>query len=142
MTLREDSDIVARHGFVEKRETPMTFSEMKEIYSQIPHKPSSYYLPEYNQNIRHRPAPIVWFVSHCNDFNGRYIELWSEISFPQCTFNVLGLNMLSGLKNTFLWIFTVNVGQSHVGRIRIWGTCILSIKIPVSTWSTETTGST
>ena len=97
MTLREDSDIVARHGFVEKRETPFTSSEMMKIYSQIPPKPSTYYLPEYNQNTRHLPAPVVWFVSHCNDFNGRYIVLYGhKFSCTQCTFNILDSNMFSG----------------------------------------------
>ena len=72
LTLREDSDIVARHGLVERRMTPLTPEEMINIFSQSPHKPHSYYLPEtYNNSDTKLPAPIVWFVSHCNDFNGR-----------------------------------------------------------------------
>lgn len=71
MTLREDSDIVARHGLVERRERPLTTEEMMTVYSQEPRKPGAHFLPENRVGRRKLPAPIAWFVSHCNDFNGR-----------------------------------------------------------------------
>ena len=71
MTLREDSDIVARHGLVERRETPLTMAEIRNVYSQEPRRPGHHFLPENRVGRRKLPAPIAWFVSHCNDFNGR-----------------------------------------------------------------------
>ena len=34
LTLRQDSDIVARHGFIEKRDNPLTVEELLKLYSQ------------------------------------------------------------------------------------------------------------
>ena len=57
MTLRRDSDVWVRHGRVEERETPLSSDQLDLLYSQAPRNQSR--------------APVVWFVSHCNDFNGR-----------------------------------------------------------------------
>ena len=74
MTLREDSDIVARHGRVEARTQPRTEAELEAAFSQQPRRPGADFLPGGNSSSSPGkvPAPVVWFVSHCNDFNGRF----------------------------------------------------------------------
>jgi len=59
ISLRTDSDVVVRHGYIEKREQPLTQSELAQAYSQ---EESPADLPG---------APVAWFVSHCKDFAGR-----------------------------------------------------------------------
>ena len=59
MTLRRDSDVVARHGLIELRDTPLSPEELSQVYSEAEYRTSA------------ARAPVVWFVSHCKDFNGR-----------------------------------------------------------------------
>ena len=60
MTLRRDSDVSVRHGVVELRDTPLSPDQLRQVYSQTP-----------RSSAQPDRAPVVWFVSHCNDFNGR-----------------------------------------------------------------------
>ena len=71
LTLREDSDIVARHGLVERRMAALSPAQLAAVYSQEPRRPGRDYLPENRRGRRRLPAPVAWFVSHCNDFSGR-----------------------------------------------------------------------
>ena len=59
MTLRRDSDVVARHGMIEVRDTPLSPGELGQLYSEAAYSTGT------------ARAPVVWFVSHCKDFNGR-----------------------------------------------------------------------
>ena len=43
MTFRKDSDVVVRHGYVEKRQVPLTEAAVKEVYSQEPRPDFSHY---------------------------------------------------------------------------------------------------
>ena len=63
MTLRRDSDVVARHGLIELRDVPLTSEQLALAYSSPHHHQQDY--------VNTSRAPVVWFVSHCNDFNGR-----------------------------------------------------------------------
>ena len=113
MTFRKDSDVTVRytpanvvvgfyefcfyrHGYFEKRSTPLTDSEMATLYSQVgsgfrqrnelkryvqvPFADFSHYTYPYfksSGNTSSSSAPIAWFVSHCNAHSGRwaYIQL-------------------------------------------------------------------
>ena len=46
MTFRKDSDVVVRHGYVEKRQLPLTDEQLKEVYSQEPRPDFSQYTYE------------------------------------------------------------------------------------------------
>ena len=100
LTLREDSDIVARHGLVQRRLSPMSDEQMKNVYSQVPRRPASHFLKEYHPTKKQSalPAPVVWFVSHCNDFNGRFkyvnwlrkfikVDIYGECGTKSCGFS-------------------------------------------------------
>ena len=99
MSFRKDSDVVVRHGYVEKRQVPLTEAAVKEVYSQEPRPDFSQYT--YQVLIRSLPgtyevliqctrqafskgeagqAPIAWFVSHCKAHSGRdkYISWLSK----------------------------------------------------------------
>ena len=43
MSFRRDSDVVVRHGYVEKRQVPLTDAAVKEVYSQEPRPDFSQY---------------------------------------------------------------------------------------------------
>ena len=43
MSFRKDSDVVVRHGYVEKRQVPLTEAAVKEVYSQEPRPDFSQY---------------------------------------------------------------------------------------------------
>jgi len=77
MTFRKDSDVTVRHGYVEKRKTPLTDSELSQLYSQEPLADfSNYTYLHYRDYGNITQAPIAWFVSHCNAHSGRdkYIQ--------------------------------------------------------------------
>ena len=76
MTLRTDSDIVVRHGFVQKRETPLSEEKLSELYGKESVRDFSNLTQETFES-GNQPSPIVWFVSHCKDYNGRmkYVHL-------------------------------------------------------------------
>ena len=46
MTFRKDSDVVVRHGYVEKRQLPLTEKQLKDVYSQEPRPDFSQYTYE------------------------------------------------------------------------------------------------
>ena len=71
MTLRADSDIVVRHGFVRRRVAALSTAELGQVYSQAPRPPATRFLSSGNETGTKPAAPVVWFVSHCNDFSGR-----------------------------------------------------------------------
>ena len=70
MTLRRDSDVVARHGLIELRDIPLTSEELARTYS------NNHLL---QQDLKINKAPVVWFVSHCNDFNGRQVLIHHSV---------------------------------------------------------------
>ena len=79
LSLRRDSDLVARHGEVTRRETPLTTEELGRLYSpDTAGQFAGYNLTQedFLSGVR-GPAPVVWFVSHCHDYNGRmkYVRL-------------------------------------------------------------------
>ena len=74
MTLRADSDIVVRHGQVEKREAALTEEEVKSVYSQDTVRDFSNHTQEHFQPGK-QSSPVVWFVSHCKDYDGRMIAV-------------------------------------------------------------------
>ena len=80
MSFRKDSDVVVRHGYVEKRLTPLTDEELKEAYSQEPRPDFSKYTYEAFSKGKAGQAPIAWFVSHCKAHSGRdkYINWLSK----------------------------------------------------------------
>merc|ERR1719270_365035 len=72
MSFRLDSDVVVRHGYIEKRSEPLTNKQVSSIYSKtelanFSHYTYNYYR-EYGKNVS---SPIVWFVSHCKAHSGR-----------------------------------------------------------------------
>ena len=101
MSFRRDSDVVVRHGYVERRQVPLTEAAVKEVYSQEPRPDFSQYTYQvlivylsgaYPVLIRYLSgicavftqytyqafakgeagqAPIAWFVSHCKAHSGR-----------------------------------------------------------------------
>ena len=68
MTLRRDSDVVARHGRIELRDIPLTREELARVYST-----------NHSNHLNSSRAPVVWFVSHCNDFNGRQLIIHHNV---------------------------------------------------------------
>ena len=73
--------MVVRHGYVEKRQVPLTEAAVKEVYSQEPRPDFSQYtyqvLIRYLSSVLARllpkagQAPIAWFFSHCKAHSGR-----------------------------------------------------------------------
>ena len=76
LSLRRDSDLVASHGRVTRRETPLTREELGRLYSGQTAGQFNVTAEEFLAGVR-GPAPVVWFVSHCHDYNGRmkYVRL-------------------------------------------------------------------
>ena len=61
------------HGYIERREEPLSEQSLSELYSQTPRANFSHYTyPHYRDHGHHSQAPIVWFVSHCNAHSGRW----------------------------------------------------------------------
>ena len=66
------------HGYIERREEPLSDQSLSELYSQTPLANFSHYTYPHYRDTRGQvdsqgdsQAPIVWFVSHCNAHSGR-----------------------------------------------------------------------
>ena len=70
------------HGYIERREEPLSDQSLSELYSQAPLANFSHYTYPHYRDTRAKgdsqgdsqgesQAPIVWFVSHCNAHSGR-----------------------------------------------------------------------
>ena len=88
VSFRRDSDVVVRHGVVSRRVQPLTPAQLQRAYSGQQSRDFSNYTagnaePDFStqkniflaENFQAgqvgRLAPVVWFVSHCKDYNGR-----------------------------------------------------------------------
>jgi hypothetical protein len=79
MTLRSDSDVEVRHGYAERRGKPLDTEELGELYSQEVARDFTNYT-QHNFGTREQSSAIVWFVSHCKDYDGRmkYVHLLQQ----------------------------------------------------------------
>jgi len=71
MSFRKDSDVVVRHGYIEKRADPLSEDDLSKVYGQAPLANFSHYTYPYFKEHNDSAAPIVWFVSHCGAHSGR-----------------------------------------------------------------------
>ena len=84
---------VFRHGYIERREEPLSEVEVSKLYSEVrgivlrqvtanvmglqtPLANFSHYTyPHFREHGERSQPPIVWFVSHCNAHSGRSVSM-------------------------------------------------------------------
>ena len=62
------------HGYIERREEPLSEQSLCSLYSPTPRANFSHYTYlHFREQGQDSPAPIVWFVSHCSAHSGRSV---------------------------------------------------------------------
>ena len=103
-----------RHGYIEKRDQPLTDYQVSKLYSQSPLANFSHYNYPYYRMYKNTTAPIVWFVSHCKAHSGR----WG--------FMIINMSHISLFRDRYIhwlqkWIgvdIYGKCGDKHCGKVK------------------------